>query len=59
MTDAVIQKRILNLEAELMFLKRAVIKEPDFDVDEKNWAKIRPTIKRARAQVAKEIYGKK
>jgi len=58
MTTATIQKKILNLEAELMLLKRSVAKEPDFDIDEKNWKKINPYMKKIRTQVAKETYGK-
>lgn len=36
MTQAAIKEKFLNLQTELEIIKRSVIKEPNFDVDEKN-----------------------
>ena len=57
MTDAVIQKRLSKLEAEIKLIKRAVSKRPDFSVDEKNWKKMKAPMKRVRAKVYKARYG--
>lgn len=59
MTNAVIQKKIRNLEAEIMLLKKSVYKRPDFSIDDRNWEKVKPYMKKIRAQVAKETYGKR
>ncbi|MEK7062526.1 MAG: hypothetical protein AAB946_00660 [Patescibacteria group bacterium] len=59
MTTTAIKEKIMNLEAQLALIKRSVFKEPDFDVDERNWTKIRPIMKKIRAKVYKETYGKK
>ena len=56
MTNAVFKEKIRNLEAEIVLLKRAVIREPDFDIDEKNWGKVKPVIKKIRAKVFKKTY---
>jgi len=49
----------MNLEAELILLKKAVAKDSviDFDIDERNWAKIRLLSKKIRAKLYKERYG--
>lgn len=57
MTNVMIQNKIRNLEAELALIKRSVYKEPDFDVDEKNWKKLKPDLKRIRAKLFKRVYG--
>ena len=59
MTNATINRRIMNLEAELILLKKAVAKDSiiDFDIDERNWAKIRLLSKKIRAKLYKERYG--
>lgn len=56
MTSAIFKEKIRNLEAEIVLLRRAVTKEPDFDIDEKNWGKIRPNMKKIRAKVYKKTY---
>ena len=32
------------------------IQNPDFAIDEINWRKIKPAVKKARAEVSKEMY---
>ena len=56
MTNAIFKEKIRNLEAEIVLLRRAVTKEPDFYIDEKNWGKIRPMMKKIRAKVFKKTY---
>lgn len=56
MTNTMIREKIMNLETEIMFLKRAVVNKPNFDVDEKNWMKIRPAMKKIREKVYRETY---
>ena len=50
MTNAVIQKRLSRLEAEVRLIKRAVSKRRDFSADEKIWNEFKPIIKAIRAQ---------
>jgi hypothetical protein len=56
MTNAAIQKRLTKIEAEIKLIKRAGVKRPDLSIDEKNWRKMRPTMKKIRAQLYKERY---
>ena len=56
MNKVAVKEKINQLEVEIKLLRTAVKQRPDFDVDEKNWAKVRPALKKARARVAKEIY---
>lgn len=57
MNKTKVKDKIINLEAEIGLLKKAVASQPDFDIDETNWKKIRPTVKRARAKIYKQNYG--
>lgn len=57
MTNAVIQNKIKNIEAELSYIKSVVIYKPDFNVDEKNWKKIKPDLKKVRTKLFKKAYG--
>ena len=41
----------------IKLLKSAISKRPDFAIDESNWRKIKPAVKKARAEIAKEMYG--
>lgn len=50
------KEKIRNLEAEVRLLKRAFVIEPNFDVDEANWQKIKPMLKKARAKLFKQFY---
>ena len=56
MTQATVKEKIQNLEAEIGMLKTAVSRRPDFAIDEVNWRKIKPAVKKARAEVSKEMY---
>lgn len=56
MTNAVIQKRLFKIEAEIKLIKRAVSKRPDFSIDEKNWQKVKTTVKKVRSKLYKERY---
>ncbi len=57
MDQATVKEKIQNLEAEIKILKTAVAKRPDFAIDDSNWRKIKPAVKKARTEIAKEIYG--
>ncbi|PIS39599.1 MAG: hypothetical protein COT33_01095 [Candidatus Nealsonbacteria bacterium CG08_land_8_20_14_0_20_38_20] len=59
MTQSTLREKILNLESELKLLKHYVIETPDFDIDEKNWQKIRPEVKKIRKKLYQKFYGKK
>jgi hypothetical protein len=52
-----ISEKLNTLEAEIKFLRKAVAERPDFEVDEANWKKIGPALKKARTQTYKKIYG--
>ena len=52
-----VKGKIQSLEAEIQILKSAISKRPDFAIDESNWRKIKPAVKKARAEIAKEMYG--
>ena len=54
--DKAVQERIGRIEAEIKLIKRAVLQSPDFSVDEKNWQKMRGTIKKVRSKLYKERY---
>ncbi|NCS99823.1 hypothetical protein CO116_00930 [Candidatus Falkowbacteria bacterium CG_4_9_14_3_um_filter_38_19] len=58
-TQTTIKERVLNIQTELEVLKKALLKEPDFDIDEKNWQKIRPELKKIRKELFKKTYAKK
>jgi len=54
-----VKEKILNIQTELEFLKKTLLKEPDFSIDEKNWQKIRPELKKIRKELFKKTYAKK
>lgn len=56
-TTTVMQKKILHLEAEIKLLRESFTRPPDFRVDESNWEKIKPAVKKTRAKVFKKVYG--
>ena len=58
MTKAALRERIVGLQAELELLKKAIIKEPDFEIDERNWRRIRSSIKRTRKKLYQRRYGR-
>ena len=46
MNQVALKEKILDIEAELALLKKTLQKEPDLDVDEANWQKVRSEIKK-------------
>ncbi len=54
-----IKEKVFQLQAELEFIKKAFEKEPDFDIDEENWRKIKADSKKIRAKLYQIRYGKK
>ncbi|MEK7635857.1 MAG: hypothetical protein AAB405_02085 [Patescibacteria group bacterium] len=59
MTTTALKEKVFQLQAELEFIKKAFEKEPDFDIDEKNWKKIKADSKKTRAKLYQIRYGKK
>jgi len=59
MNQTKVQEKILNLESELECLKRLLVDKPDFDIDEKNWQKIKSQAKKIRGEIYRQFYGKK
>jgi len=59
MSKAVIQEKIRKLESELELIKKSLDKKPDFDIDEKIWKEVEPTVRKIRKQLYKEVYGKR
>ena len=57
MTTTAVQEKLKTIEAQIKILKIAVTKRPNFDIDEMNWKKIKPVLKKARSQVSKKVYG--
>jgi hypothetical protein len=57
MRASVIEK-LNKLEKEVKILRRTLLPEIDFEIDEKNWKRISKELKRSRAKVFKKIYGK-
>jgi hypothetical protein len=51
-----VKEKINRLEAELYLLKITVAKQPNFEIDEKNWQKVKPALKKARAKLFKTLY---
>lgn len=54
-----LEEKIFNIYGELEFLKNTLFKEVDFDIDEKNWQKIKPYLKKIRKENFKKLYGSK
>ena len=59
MTQATVIKKVLGLEAEIKTLKRKIEKEPDFDIDEVNWRKVRQETKKIKNRGDQSRYGKR
>jgi hypothetical protein len=51
-----VKEKINRLEAELYLLKITVTKQPNFEIDGKNWQKIKSALKKARAKQFKTLY---
>ena len=58
MTTTQLQRKILDLEKEVVLLRSTLQSDPDFTVDEKNWADVKPTVKVIRKKLYRERYGK-
>lgn len=59
MTKTEIRDRVLNLQAQVGMLMKAVVERPNFDVDEENWKKVRVAVKKIRKAIYQKSYGKK
>ena len=57
MTNTAVKEKLKFIEAEIRLLRTAVTKRPDFDVDEANWKKIKPAVKKIRKKLFKQSYG--
>ena len=57
MNKLAVKEKLDSLEAEIKLLQTAVSERPDFEIDEINWKKIRPALKKVRAKLFKETYG--
>lgn len=58
MRVANIQTKIRKIEIDLSILKRSISKEPDYLVDQKNWLKVGPQLKKSRKALFQRTYGK-
>jgi len=52
-----LKNRVVALEAEVKLLKRKAVGEPNFGVDDLNWRKILPLLKKVRSTAYKKVYG--
>lgn len=59
MTNATLVKKVRDIEIELEGVKRVLKREPNFAVDEKNWQKIQPIVRKIRRKLYREQYGKR
>lgn len=59
MTQTQLKERVLNLEAELKFIKKSLAQEPVFSIDEENWNKTRVEAKKTRKNLYQKLYAKK
>jgi len=50
MSEIKIRETIKRIEADVAALKRLVRREPDFTIDEANWQKVRPIVKKVRKE---------
>lgn len=59
MTQTQLKERVLNLEAELKFIKKSLVREPVFSIDEENWNKTKIETKKIRKNLYQKLYAKK
>lgn len=59
MNQQKLKEKIFNIEGELEFLKRLYTKEANFDIDEKNWKKIKSEVRKIRKEIYQKYYGKR
>ena len=58
MTKSAIKEKVLNIEAELEVVKKAIDSGPDFSMDEKIWKTVKPAVKKAGKKLYAREYGK-
>ncbi len=58
MNRIALSKKISDLDTELRGLKTKLEEKPDFDVDEKNWQKVRSESKKVRKELYRKLYDK-
>lgn len=54
-----LKEKILDIQGEVELLKRTLLREPDFNIDERNWQRIKPELIKARKDIFKKFYAKK
>lgn len=54
-----LKEKVLDLESKLEFLKKSLIQEPDFDIDKRNWERVKESAKNIRRHLYRERYVKK
>ena len=57
MDKVAVKEKLKVMEAEIQILKAAVTERPNFEIDEINWKKIKPALKKARTETHREVYG--
>lgn len=57
MSNTATQEKIRKIELDLEAVKRLFAVQPNFSSDEKNWTKIRKTVKQVRRANFKRTYG--
>lgn len=58
MNRIALRKKVSDIEAELEVLKVKLERKPDFGIDEKNWKKLRPAVRKTRKELYQKLYGK-
>lgn len=56
MTKTAIKDKVLNVQAQLDIIMKALGDRPDFAVDEKNWKKLEVSAKDLRKAVYQKVY---
>jgi hypothetical protein len=56
--QARVMEKLNRLEREMKILRRTLLPEVDFEIDEKNWKKFSKELKRSRTKVFRKVYGK-
>ncbi len=58
MAQIALQEKIVNLQAQLNLIKKALLQKVDFVRDERAWGGIQSTVKKVRGKVYQRRYGK-
>lgn len=56
--EITVQKKLLNLQADLESLKFLVRNKTDMLIDRVNWQKVRPVLKKNRRKIYQDRYGR-